>query len=62
MLIERNIENAPNVENFVQDMLGSVGSCIGCVECDGPCEALIQVMVLPDLILEKTRAHNEQAA
>jgi hypothetical protein len=73
MFIERNIRPAPDVTNvartmpkdLIRDMLGSPdahmsrSACIGCTECDGPCQELLQVLVLPDLILAQTRAHNE---
>lgn len=73
MFIERNIKPAPDVKNvarsmpeyIIKDMLASPdasisrSACIGCTECVGPCQELLQVLVLPDLILAQTRAHNE---
>jgi len=53
MIIERKIANAPRTEALARDVAGLLGPCIGCTGCRGVCAAMIDAMVLPDLILAK---------
>lgn len=47
----RTMGQAPRTEALSRDVATLPGPCIGCVGCQGVCEALFEVMVLPDVIL-----------
>ena len=49
---------ADRVTRLAQDVASLSGPCIGCTKCAGLCQALIEVMTLPDTILTRG-ARNE---
>jgi formate hydrogenlyase subunit 6/NADH:ubiquinone oxidoreductase subunit I len=55
MTISRTIGQAPRTQALANELNGMNGPCIGCVGCQGVCQALIEVMVLPDLIISERR-------
>jgi formate hydrogenlyase subunit 6/NADH:ubiquinone oxidoreductase subunit I len=51
MIIDRKIASAPRTERLAHDVAGLLGPCIGCEGCRGVCAAMIDAMVVPNLIL-----------
>ena len=60
MIVDRKIATAPRTEALAHDVAGLADPCIGCEGCRGVCAAMIDAMVLPDLILA-TRTHSNSA-
>ncbi|CUI01450.1 hypothetical protein [Leisingera aquaemixtae] len=56
MPISRSKSDAPRVKALATKVSGLQGPCLGCTNCVGLCEALIDVLVLPDLVLTRTRS------
>jgi len=56
MEIERNIAHAPRTRALAGNVAGLRGGCVGCKECSGLCEALIEALTLPDMILKEKSA------
>jgi len=54
MKISRNRAPTPNINSLSAQISGLHGPCVGCQNCTGICQALIDALVLPDLILNKT--------
>jgi len=52
MRIDRNIGHAPKTESIGQKLIEASGRCVDCPECQGLCQELIDVLVLPDLVLK----------
>lgn len=52
MRIDRNIGHAPRTEAIGRKLIEASGRCVGCTECQGLCEELIEVLVLPDVVLK----------
>ena len=52
MRIDRNIGHAPRTEAIGPKLMEASGRCVGCTECQGLCQELIDALVLPDLILK----------
>jgi len=48
---KRKIANTPRMRTVVEQVQSLRGPCVGCKECRGVCDALIDAVVLPDLIL-----------
>ncbi|WP_167630828.1 hypothetical protein [Leisingera daeponensis] len=55
MQISRSKAGAPRVKALSVKVSGLQGPCLGCTNCVGLCEALIDALVLPDLVLTRTR-------
>ncbi len=60
MIVDRKIATAPRTEALAHDVAGLPDPFIGCEGCRGVCAAMIDAMVLPDLILA-TRTHSNSA-
>ncbi|SMH51604.1 hypothetical protein [Maritimibacter sp. HL-12] len=56
MEIERNIAHAPRSRAVAGSIAGLRGGCVGCKECTGVCQALIEALTLPDTILKEKSA------
>jgi len=54
MKISRNKVATPNINNLSSQIVGLQGPCVGCSGCTGMCQALIDALTLPDLILSKS--------
>lgn len=52
MRIDRNIGHAPLTTAVGQKLIEASGRCVGCTECKGLCEELIEVLVLPEVVLK----------
>jgi len=55
MQINRSKADASKVKALATEVSGLQGPCVGCSNCVGLCEALIDALVLPDLILSRKR-------
>ncbi|UWQ37338.1 hypothetical protein PNH50_17105 [Leisingera aquaemixtae] len=55
MPISRSKSDAPRVKALSAKVSGLQGPCLGCTNCVGLCEALIDALVLPDLVLSRKR-------
>lgn len=56
MQISRSKATASKVTALATEVSGLKGPCVGCNNCVGLCEALIDALVLPDLILSRNRS------
>lgn len=54
MDIERQIANAPRTAAVGVAVTELGGTCVGCSNCRGLCQALIEVMTFPDAILNRS--------
>lgn len=52
MNTKRNVGHAPRVTEVARE-LGEIGCCIGCEDCRGLCQALIEAIALPDAVLNR---------
>lgn len=52
MQTDRLIGHAPRSRAFGEKLLASE-TCIGCKGCTGLCEALIEALVVPDVVLDR---------
>ncbi|MFW2541953.1 hypothetical protein ACN2XU_04870 [Primorskyibacter sp. 2E107] len=50
---ERKIGHAPRTTAIGQQIIAMQGPCIGCKGCQGLCEALIEALSVPDVILNR---------
>ncbi|MEX0303969.1 MAG: hypothetical protein AB3N24_16240 [Leisingera sp.] len=57
MQISRSKSTAPKVKALATVVSELQGPCVGCTNCVGLCEALIDTLVLPDLILSRKRSN-----
>ena len=53
MKIDRMAAFAPRTRALASELAMMQGPCVGCTECDGMCQELIEALVLPDAILKK---------
>lgn len=53
MIINRDTGSARNTAQLAQELAGLHGPCVGCKDCQGLCAALIEALVLPDVILSR---------
>ena len=58
MIIDRKIASAPRTEALAHNVAGLNGPCIGCEGCRGVCAAMIDAMLVPDIILAASAHHN----
>jgi hypothetical protein len=58
MKIIRNRPQTPNVNELSMDLAQLNNPCVGCCDCVGLCDALIDALVLPDLVLSKRREYS----
>lgn len=52
----REVGHAPRVRALAREIDTCSGPCIGCSECDGLCEALIEALVVPQVVLKNRSA------
>lgn len=55
MEIDRSRADTSRLSALSLEIAGLNGPCVGCENCDGLCMALIDALVLPDVILTKKR-------
>ena len=53
MTIDRTKASTPRSLALARELADLHGPCVGCSECLGLCTALIDALVIPDLILSK---------
>ena len=53
MQINRSKPETPKLEALAGQVSALQGPCVGCSDCVGLCTALIDTLVLPDMILTK---------
>ncbi len=58
MNISRNKSGTGRSDALASTLNTLQGPCVGCRECTGLCAALIDALVLPDLILSKRTARD----
>lgn len=51
--VKRLVGHAPQVASVADTLSQMKGPCIGCPRCQGLCQALIDVVVVPKVILSK---------
>ncbi|MBV7396980.1 hypothetical protein [Mameliella sediminis] len=51
MQSDRLIGHAPRSQAFGEKFYATGGTCIGCKGCTGLCQALIEALVVPDMVL-----------
>ena len=56
MTTDRLIAHAPRTEALARNVARMTTTCIGCTGCAGLCQAMIEVMILPDVILNPREA------
>jgi len=56
MKIDRKIGHAPATTRLAQDLSRVQGTCVGCEDCRGLCAALIEALMVPDLILSDSKS------
>ena len=56
MQIERHAGHAPRSEAVGEEIFALEGPCLGCRNCKGLCAALVQMMSLPDAVLNRLPA------
>jgi hypothetical protein len=54
MEVERQIANAPKTTAVGVAVSEMGGNCIGCTNCRGLCQALIEVMSFPEVVLNRS--------
>ena len=53
MPIDRSKPATPRVSTLAIELSDLHGPCVGCCDCMGLCTALIDALVIPDLVLSK---------
>ena len=56
MKIERHSGHAPRSRALATQIAAMPSQCVGCEGCEGVCAALIDAMILPELILKDRAA------
>lgn len=56
MKIDREIGSAPKTVQLGQQIASMREPCVGCEGCKGLCAALIEMVTLPDAILDRERS------
>jgi NAD-dependent dihydropyrimidine dehydrogenase PreA subunit len=51
MRADRKIAHAPRTAQIAQAVARMPSTCIGCTGCVGLCQAMLEVMMLPDVVL-----------
>jgi CO dehydrogenase/acetyl-CoA synthase alpha subunit len=54
MEVERQIANAPKTTAVGNSVSALEGKCVGCTNCRGLCQALIEVMTFPEVVLNRS--------
>ena len=55
MIVTRSQTGTGQMAALARDLARLNAPCVGCADCRGLCRALIEAMVLPDLILHRRR-------
>ncbi len=55
MQIDRHIAHAPNVRSLGARLPSLTAPCVGCAECRGLCDALLELLTLPEAVLDRGR-------
>ncbi|MFK7751044.1 MAG: hypothetical protein AB8B51_00700 [Sedimentitalea sp.] len=55
MNIQRSNPSTGHVNALAQEMADLNGPCVGCEGCNGVCQALIDALMLPNVILSRKR-------
>lgn len=53
MNINRSKPATPHIGALELELSSLHGPCVGCTDCDGLCEALIDALVVPGVVLSK---------
>lgn len=61
MKIDRSFPPSPRSKELLSKLNELYGPCIACKTCDGLCEALIDALMLPDIIVKDNRTSNDRA-
>ncbi|MGR3803372.1 hypothetical protein [Marinibacterium profundimaris] len=62
MKIDRSFPPSPRSQELLAKLNGIYGPCVGCTVCDGLCQALIDALMLPDVIVRHDRTRTDRAA
>ena len=54
MEINRKHGYAPRTSAAAAQVAAMAEPCVGCTDCQGLCQALIEAVVLPDILLSRT--------
>lgn len=52
MQVKREYGFAPRTRALAGEVAALSGGCVGCKDCNGLCEALLEALTLPDMILK----------
>ena len=55
MQTERDVGKAPRTKALAEE-IANLRGCVGCTECQGLCQPLIDAVLLPDMILSRVKA------
>lgn len=53
MTVSRGHIETPRIDDLTSNLFALQGPCIGCSGCSGVCDALIDALIVPDLVLSK---------
>ena len=56
MITDRKIAHAPRTTKLAQKVARMNSTCIGCTSCGGICQAMLEMMMLPDVVLNASGA------
>lgn len=60
-MLEHRIAHAPRVRALAKDMSCMTTTCIGCTDCGGICQAMVDVVMVPRLVLQVAAPHPDSA-
>ncbi|MDF0599852.1 hypothetical protein P1J78_03810 [Psychromarinibacter sp. C21-152] len=53
MDIQRHIAHAPRTQDLGRGVAALTQPCVGCTDCRGLCQTLIELMTLPEVIVDR---------
>ncbi len=56
MQIERHFGHAPKAHALGEQILTMTTPCVGCEQCQGLCDTLLELLSLPEAVLHRDRA------
>ncbi|MCB1348426.1 MAG: hypothetical protein R3D80_04155 [Paracoccaceae bacterium] len=56
MIHKREVAHAPRTRALAVQIANLRGGCVGCSDCAGCCTALLDALILPDLVLKEKKA------
>ncbi len=59
MLIDRAQAPTPRTEALARDVARLHGQCVGCTDCRGVCQVLLDTLVVPGLVLGAGQGRQE---